>query len=86
MKKTLCKRCYGQGTILGGGMMQTECTECDGIGHLFDNASVPKDNKNSPDKRSKSYKEAIGKIKALNPDLSDDEVRDLFDREYEKLG
>lgn len=88
MKKTLCKRCYGQGTILGGGMMQTECTECEGAGHLYDaeTPAAPKDVKVCIDRRSKSYKEAIEKIKELNPEISDEDARDLFDLEYEKLG
>lgn len=82
MKKSLCKRCYGQGTILGGGMMQTECTQCDGLGHIYEQ---PPEQPIHIDKRSKSYKKAVAKIKALNPGMSDADAQKLFDAEYDKL-
>jgi hypothetical protein len=84
-KRIVCKRCSGQGEIMGGGMMRIECDDCEGRGRLYPD-EVPGYKKPVViDKESKSYKNAISRIKKLHPDLTDEEVIDIFEKEYNKL-
>ena len=88
-KKIRCRRCMGAGFIRGGGMMRVDCNDCDGMGKVYpedvEEVAAPLARNFVIDKRSKEYKEAIKKIKAINPDLSDQEVSDIFDKEFNKL-
>lgn len=86
-KKIRCKRCSGSGIVMGGGMMRVDCDDCDGNGKVYpdfdDDVSLAKDF--VIDKRSKSYREAIKKLKSIHPDMSDSEISEIFEKEFEKL-
>lgn len=81
MAKVRCKTCVGSGKVMGGGMMQQECDDCDGRGKIF--IDEPKEFK--IDKESNHYKKAIKRIKALNKDLSDREAEEIFDKELKEI-
>ena len=81
MAKVRCNTCVGSGKVMGGGMMQQDCDECDGRGKLF----VDEPKKTVIDKNSKHYKEAIRNIKALNKDITNEEAEDIFEEEMTKL-
>lgn len=81
MAKVRCNTCVGSGKIMGGGMMQQDCDDCDGRGKIF----IDEKKKFVIDKNSKHYKEAIRNIKALNKDISHEEAEDIFEEEMSKL-
>lgn len=81
MTKVRCNTCVGSGKVMGGGMMQQDCDECDGRGKLF----IDETKKFVIDKNSKHYKEAIRNIKALNKNISHEEAEDIFEEEMVKL-
>lgn len=81
MAKVRCNTCVGSGKVMGGGMMQQECDDCDGRGKIF--IDEPKEFK--IDKESAHYKKAIKRIKALNKDLSDKEAEEIFDAELKEI-
>lgn len=64
-----CNACVGSGKILGGGMMQRDCWDCDGRG------KVEVDEK---------YQASIAKIKG-DSNLSDKDAKQLLDDEVSKL-
>ncbi len=86
-KKIRCKRCAGSGIVMGGGMMRVDCDDCDGIGKVYPEdenpVSLAKDF--VIDKRSRSYRDAIKKLKAIHPEMSDLEISDIFEKEFDKL-
>jgi len=73
MIKKRCSSCNGSGKVMGGGMMYTECDECEGRGKIY----VEKE----PviDKESQEYKAAITNIKALGDNISDEQADQMFD-------
>ena len=81
MAKVRCNTCVGSGRVMGGGMMQQDCDDCDGRGKIF--IDEPKDFK--IDKNSNHYKKAIKRIKALNKDLSDKDAEEIFDKELKEI-
>lgn len=81
MAKVRCNTCVGSGRVMGGGMMQQDCDDCDGRGKIF--IDEPKEFK--IDKESAHYKKAIKRIKALNKDLSDKEAEEIFDAELKEI-
>jgi|GEM_PF-1447192 hypothetical protein len=81
MAKVRCNTCVGSGRIMGGGMMQQDCDDCDGRGKIY--IDEPKEFK--IDKNSNHYKKAIKRIKALNKDLSDKEAEEIFDTELKEI-
>jgi hypothetical protein len=74
---TRCSLCYGNGKVMGGGMMSIDCPAC----KLDD---VLSNDKIVVDKRSKTYKDAIAKIMEAS-NVSKDEASRIFDEEFEKL-
>jgi len=68
--------------MLGGGMMLQDCTRCDGVGKIQSEPQAKVVEK--PDKRSKTYKEAILKIMEIKDCSKEDAVIE-FDKQYEKL-
>lgn len=86
-KKIRCKRCAGTGIVMGGGMMRMDCDDCDGIGKVYpdDVDATPLARDFVIDKRSKSYREAIKKLKSIHPDKSDLEISEIFEKEFDKL-
>lgn len=84
-----CLTCHGSGKVMGGGMMFNDCDECDGRGKIFDELveSNTKYQEVSPkiDKRSKLYRDAIKKIKALDPKMDDAKAAEIFETEYMRL-
>lgn len=79
MNKIRCKPCNGSGKVMGGGMMLADCDNCDGVGKLYVEEPF------KMDKESPHYKNAIGRIKELNPALSDNDCEVIFNRELETL-
>jgi DnaJ-class molecular chaperone len=73
MIKKRCPACVGSGKVMGGGMMMTECDECDGRGKIYE--------KSEPviDKDSKEYKNAITNIKKLGDNISDEQADQMFE-------
>ena len=80
-----CRACVGTGEVLGGGFMLTECKSCKGTGVEREVSSDAPVSVKAPDKRSKSYKEAVKKIAELHPDLSYEECAKIFDEEYSRI-
>jgi RecJ-like exonuclease len=81
-----CNRCVGTGEIMGGGMMMQDCVACDGSGKI-DDSPVPDDtyvSRETIDRRSKTYKEAINGIMDLHSCDKEEAVR-IFDDEFSKL-
>ncbi len=74
-----CNRCVGSGFIMGGGMTHLDCVDCKGTGKIIEPDKVVLD------KRSKSYRDAIDNIMALNPDYTREDAAKVFDAEFEKL-
>jgi len=60
-------------------MLLSDCDACDGVGKLYVEEPF------KMDKESPRYKEAINKIKALHPTLSDNECEAIFNKELEGL-
>lgn len=70
MKKFVrCAMCYGSGRVMGGGMIQQDCEECDGLG------KIPID----------AYNQAISEIKALDPNMNDERAKEIFNEEMKKI-
>lgn len=66
-----CTVCTGSGKIMGGGMMLQDCDECDGLGKITD--------------LKLAEKEAITKIKACDPNLTEKDAQKVLDEELTKL-
>lgn len=95
----MCKCCRGSGSVLGGGMMELHCEECNGRGKVtvnddgskveameaeFGDTSVDvKTQSIKMDKRSKAYKEAIKSIMD-DTGFTREEAIKLFDEEMDK--
>jgi DnaJ-class molecular chaperone len=76
-----CKVCTGSGRVMGGGMIMKDCDHCNGYGTVNEQSQpVIK-----IDKESKGYKEAINSIKALDSSMTDDQAKDIFEKEFAKL-
>lgn len=80
-----CSICVGTGEIMGGGMQMEDCKHCGGLGKV-EIADLPKFKVHTigPDKRSKSYRDAIAAIMEREA-CSRAEAVARFDDEYEKL-
>jgi hypothetical protein len=72
-----CLACAGSGTVVGLGMMASDCRKCegDGIGAIETSPVL--------DKRSAHYRQAIKKI--MESGVSKDEAARIFDEEFNKL-
>ena len=81
MAKVRCNTCVGSGKVMGGGMMQQDCDECDGRGKLF----IDEAPKFEIDKNSKHYKEAIRNIKSLHEGISNEKAEEIFEDELNKI-
>ncbi len=75
MIRKRCPACVGSGKVMGGGMMMTECDDCEGRGKIYDEP------KKEPviDKASPEYKKAIRNIKKLGKDITDEQADQMFD-------
>lgn len=81
MTKVRCNTCVGSGKVMGGGMMQQDCDECDGRGKIF----VNEEPKFEIDKNSKHYKEAIRNIKNLHEGITNEKAEEIFEDELKKI-
>jgi hypothetical protein len=80
--RTRCKICNGSGKVMGGGMMMTECDECEGVGRV----AVIKDDIGELNVRTtESYKKAIEEICAINSSITEEQAKKMFDQELEKI-
>ncbi len=73
-----CSKCYGSGKIMGNGMIYENC-DCDRL-----SVTITDKPKAVIDKRSKEYKEAIGKIMISN-DIDRDGAAKVFESEFHKI-
>lgn len=80
-----CIRCGGTGKYLGNGMMLIDCNRCDGFGNEIEENIDKKPEKNSIDKRSKAYKDAIKDIMKLDSNLSRFDAEMMFEKTYDKV-
>lgn len=73
-----CSVCVGSGKMMSGGMIFKTCEFCDGIGTIksIDYEDV---------KNTKSYTEAIKKIKSNDENISDEKADEIFKTEYQKI-
>ena len=88
IKTVYCRICGGSGKLMGGGMMLIDCLPCDGHGYidLPESKDTPqKTAKIGIDRRSKSYRESVKKIKDMHPGMTEMEAQNMFDSEYEKI-
>jgi len=88
MQKQHCRRCGGTGQYMGNGYMLTDCI------HPAQVEPKPKDLATPApapapapaiDKRSKYYRDAIGAIMGLNPDMTRPEAIALFEKTYAEV-
>ena len=79
MAKKRCIPCGGSGQVMGGGMMLTDCDDCDGYGKI-----VIKEEPNYLAKETESYQKAKDEVKKLDENLSDQEAEKILDEEIEK--
>lgn len=77
-----CQKCYGSGTIMGKGMIYEDC-DCQ-YTQFNEKNTETEPNKVQIDKRSKMYREAIGKIMHENKMTKDAAMR-LFEEEFYKI-
>lgn len=78
MAKKRCNVCIGSGSVMGGGMMMTDCDNCDGTGKITVLEDVMQ-------KDSTEYKNALGNIKKLDDKMSDTDAQKLLDDELDKF-
>ena len=79
MTKTRCKTCVGSGKVMGGGMLLSDCDDCDGVGKIYTKEPV------EIVTSSPRYQEALDKIKALDKNITDEEAKDIFNKELERI-
>lgn len=77
----LCIKCGGTGQYLGQGFMMTDCRDCPDEEFEKETPSLE-----SVDRRSKSYKNAINEIMAINKGISREKAVKMFDEAYVKGG
>lgn len=77
-----CLSCYGQGKMMGGGMMQVDCDTCDGRGKV--EKPIEDDIDYLLSKESEHYKNAKEKIKSISETISDEQAEKILDEEIEK--
>lgn len=85
MAKIRCKACYGSGRVMGGGMMQQDCDHCDGVGKIIFIEDEVAELEKIKAKQDESYKKAITEIKDLDPTMTDEKAKEIFDEEFKKL-
>ncbi len=83
--KVRCKTCYGSGKVMGGGMMQHDCDECDGTGKIVFIEDDIKELERLKAKEEESRQKAINEIKELDPNMSDEKAKEIFEEEFKKL-
>lgn len=81
MTKVRCNTCVGSGKVMGGGMMQQDCDDCDGRGKIF----INEEQKFEIDKNSKHYKEAIRNIKNIHEGITNEKAEEIFEDELQKI-
>lgn len=88
-----CGTCSGSGRMMGGGMMQIDCEQCDGKGKLFEpqdpityleEVKIPAKIDIKEMKKSESYKKAKANLKKKlssgKTKPTDAEIEDLLDQ------
>lgn len=81
MPKVRCNTCVGSGRVMGGGMMQQDCDDCDGRGKIF----IDDEKEFVIDKHSKHYKEAIKNIKNIHEGITNEKAEEIFEDELKKI-
>lgn len=79
MPSKRCSRCVGSGTVMGGGMMMSECYDCDGTGKIKEEKITE-----VMSKESEEYKKAKERIKSLDENMTEDQAEKLLDEELDK--
>ena len=82
MPKIMCQCCAGSGKIMGGGMIMRDCDECSGAGSIIE---ADDDIEYLQLKATDSYKDAIQKIKKVDPELSTEDAEEIFKKELVSL-
>jgi hypothetical protein len=87
-----CTKCAGMGEYMGNGMMLVTCPVCFGHGHRYDDEETIKNSEEELlgddlkiDRKSKSYRESIKKIMAVNSDITHQDAVKMFEKEYKRL-
>jgi len=75
-----CQSCNGSGLVMGGGMLTKSCENCDGSGKKDDGNVTIQDIK-----ETESYKNAIVEIKKLDPSMSEEKAKEIFNEQFKKL-
>lgn len=83
--KKRCNVCYGSGRVMGGGMMQHDCEECDGTGKIYFVENDIAELEKLKNEHNKSYDKAIKEITNLDPNLSEEKAKEIFDEEFKRL-
>lgn len=84
-KKTRCKVCYGSGKVMGSGMVQNDCEECNGTGKIIVIEDDILELEKIKAREEESRQKAISEIKGLDPNMSDEKATQIFDEEFKKL-
>jgi len=77
-----CIQCAGSGIVMGIGMIQCDCHNCNGKGKVEEAID---DIEYLEVKSSESYNKAIDQIKSLDSSISDEKAKELFDEELKKI-
>lgn len=77
-----CKPCSGSGKVMGGGMVFTDCDECNGRGKI---EIVEQEIDYLLAKNTEGYNQAKEKIKKLDDKITDEQAENLLDEELDKL-
>ena len=83
--KKRCNICYGSGKVMGGGMMQHDCDECDGSGKIIVIENDIEELEKIKAQQDESRQKAIAEIKNLDENISDEKAQQIFDEEFKKL-
>ncbi len=64
---------------MGGGMMMSDCSDCDGSGKIYEKKLTE-----VMSKESDEYKKAKDKIKSLDENMTEEQAEKLLDEELDK--
>lgn len=89
MKKIACADCAGTGQIMGMGMMNKDCPNCDGIGkiiHHEDEIGYLTEKMKSSDGYQSAKKRLMDQDETITNEKADELLEEAFEKERPKRG